>query len=555
MKILPHTIVSQAEFDDIMGQNEGMSIGEITRPSEEGMRQLIDLWVDRIDNLINLIQEAKPDSVLIEKYFSERGFTYEDYKLLFRDIEPSNYDRYRVFRVLEIKNKHFLIDFTTHHEENFDDYLKAIGYFVKLRKATGLEFFFRRFHFRISIAQMEYHTYASGSTGSGKSQLLRQLFYRMQKMSAPKSSMTLILIDPHGDISKEIKTSHLNYENKERFILIDPELKSGFLPVINPLQIEWETEDDVVNHAQHLCDAIVNVSGSDVSTNMVSLLLPSLTLLIKRKGSTLLDLIDLMQDTNDELVELGLKMDYEPHRKVFVNYRKRWKQQKEAIVARLQPFLNFPACGRIIDGESTINLKQEMDSGKVIIFNLSQRAFGRDGSIALGRFIVSTIKSLALNRGKHRMPTFMYIDECQRFVSQSFLEILEEARKFGLHLVMANQSAERLGDAMDVTLSNTGVKLIGSNGSIKTLKMLAATTGTNYETLSKLKDFNFFIKTRDKDGQTIKPFDILMTDKSYTMTEEQEKEIDEYILEKYYVDTTKQIEETDAFTKPKRFEL
>lgn len=58
------------------------------------------------------------------------------------------------------------------------------------------------------------------------------------------------------------------------------------------------------------------------------------------------------------------------------------------------------------------------------------------------------IKLSALKRAKidenDRVPYYLYVDEFQNYVSQSFESILSEARKYKLGLVVAHQYIDQL---------------------------------------------------------------------------------------------------------------
>lgn len=81
-------------------------------------------------------------------------------------------------------------------------------------------FFLHRLKKLIPIRELKKHAYISGSTGSGKSELMRLLFYRIARESRPKK-YSLVLIDPHGDLSQQIKRTKL-FNEKERLIYVDP---------------------------------------------------------------------------------------------------------------------------------------------------------------------------------------------------------------------------------------------------------------------------------------------------------------------------------------------
>jgi len=72
----------------------------------------------------------------------------------------------------------------------------------------------------IPIRALKKHAYISGSTGSGKSEFIRLLFYRLARESMPKK-YSLVLIDPHGDLSKQIQNTKL-FHRHDRLIYVDP---------------------------------------------------------------------------------------------------------------------------------------------------------------------------------------------------------------------------------------------------------------------------------------------------------------------------------------------
>ena len=68
---------------------------------------------------------------------------------------------------------------------------------------------------------------------------------------------------------------------------------------------------------------------------------------------------------------------------------------------------------------------------------------GDDASALLGSFLVTAIQLAAMSRADRpeaeRPDFFLYVDEFQNFATDSFAAILSEARKYRLHLTIANQ--------------------------------------------------------------------------------------------------------------------
>lgn len=60
------------------------------------------------------------------------------------------------------------------------------------------------------------------------------------------------------------------------------------------------------------------------------------------------------------------------------------------------------------------------------------------------------------------MPTFVYIDEAHDYFDESIETLLEQARKYGVGLVIANQHLGQFKSQLEETVrANTAIKLIG----------------------------------------------------------------------------------------------
>ncbi|MBP6256669.1 TraM recognition domain-containing protein [Patescibacteria group bacterium] len=93
--------------------------------------------------------------------------------------------------------------------------------------------------------------------------------------------------------------------------------------------------------------------------------------------------------------------------------------------------------------KSKINIRKIMDEGKILLINLSKGKIGEDNAAMIGSFLVTKLQIDAMSRAdtpQHlRKDFFCYIDEFQNFATESFSNILSEARKYRLSLIVANQ--------------------------------------------------------------------------------------------------------------------
>jgi hypothetical protein len=113
--------------------------------------------------------------------------------------------------------------------------------------------------------------------------------------------------------------------------------------------------------------------------------------------------------------------------------------------------------------KSTIDLEDIMNSGKILILNLSQGKLGEDNAALLGAMIITQIQLAAMNRAfmkeEDRRDFFLYVDEFQNFATSSFIKILSEARKYRLAITLANQYIDQL----DVTIQKS---IFGNTGTL-----------------------------------------------------------------------------------------
>ena len=102
-----------------------------------------------------------------------------------------------------------------------------------------------------------------------------------------------------------------------------------------------------------------------------------------------------------------------------------------------------------------------MDEGKILIVNVSKGKIGEDASRLLGAFLITKIQLAAMSRvdipESERRDFHLYVDAFQNFATESFANILSEARKYHLSLVMAHQYIKQMEEhVMDAVFGNVG---------------------------------------------------------------------------------------------------
>src|SRR3989338_4157591 len=103
----------------------------------------------------------------------------------------------------------------------------------------------------------------------------------------------------------------------------------------------------------------------------------------------------------------------------------------------------------IVQEKSAFNFREVMDSGKILLVNLSKGRLGDINSALIGLIIVGKLSIAALSRTdiadyEKRRDFYLYIDEFQNVTTDSIATILSEARKYRLNLIVAHQFTKQL---------------------------------------------------------------------------------------------------------------
>ena len=298
------------------------------------------------------------------------------------------------------------------------------------------------------------HMQIVGASGRGKSKLLEHML--RQDILGRQG---LCLIDPHGTLYEQMVrwcATHRLFERRA-IRLLDPS-DQDWVFGFNPLAL-----DDVQN-PQRRVDAMVGAcaqvwGGED--TARTPLLLKCLRALFHLLSVNRLTLLEAMQITTaadegalrralvervDDPIFRALWSEFEY---LAENQRRLFIEQFQSTNNRLMEFLGSPTIRRIIgQRERVIDFRRCMDEGEVVLVNLAPTdQLSADNARVLGTLMVSELFLKCFGRPEGARPFHLYIDEAYRFLTKDVENILDQARKFGLHLVLAHQRLGQLREA------------------------------------------------------------------------------------------------------------
>lgn len=307
------------------------------------------------------------------------------------------------------------------------------------------------------------HVYVIGATGSGKSRALET--WIQQDAQAGRG---LGVIDPAGDLFANTlaRLAILSLERpglRERVVIVDP-LDLTWTVAFNPLEVlPGEVPE---RKAGLLADAVTKIWQADplVVTRMRRLMRYAFLSLMSL-GLTLLELPRFLSDREyrrsllPSLKDPKLSRYWQGEFPQSVSQQQLWMQ---STLNRVGDFVDDPDL-RLIVGQqgSTLDFRQIMDEGLVLLVNIPKGALGWNGYL-LGAFIVAQIQQAALSRANislnKRRPFYLYLDEFQNYITEDIHTILAESRKYGLSLILAHQYLGQLrsGELRSAILNTVG---------------------------------------------------------------------------------------------------
>ena len=365
--------------------------------------------------------------------------------------------------------------------------------------------------FGIKRKDRRQHMYVLGKSGTGKSVLLSNLI--VQNI---QNGEGVCVVDPHGELVEEIL--HLIPENRMKDVIYfnpaDTEFHIGF----NVIQLDDPKYKHLV--ASGLMGIFTKIWANAWSSRMEYILNNAILALLDTPGTTLLGIPRLLVDKDYRQMIIGNLKD--PVVKAFwVHEYEQWRDQfrNEAIAPiqnKVGQFLSTSIIRNVVgQPKSTIDIFKIMNEGKIFLVNVSKGRIGEDNSALLGGMIITKIQLAAMERVRipenERKDFYLYVDEFQNFATDSFANILSEARKYRLNLTVAHQYTAQLENkdgskVRDAVFGNVGTMIIFRVGA-DDADFLEKEFEPEFtaQDLVNLPNYNIYLKLMI-DGVTSRPF-------------------------------------------------
>ena len=385
------------------------------------------------------------------------------------------------------------------------------------------------------------HISIIGKTGTGKSSLMHTMIHQ-----DIRDGRGVGVIDPHGSLIRDILQSSIPESREDDVVLIDIANENN-PPPLNPLIVPGELNHLAAGQIMAILEKIYNVDAKRVEDTLTAALMT----IRQEQTPTVRDVVRLFTD---------------------ISYRHRFLPQVEDIVTqefweafemqspsvqrelsypvlhRMRHFYRNPTLYPMLCHPDALDFAGLIDRQKIILVSLAadERKLPSPEQQLLGAVVVSQLQ-MAVMQNIGRTPSYhLYIDETQNYVTTSLEKLLDESRKFGLALTMANQFLGQLkGSILESVTGNVGATVVFQCG-LNDAKSLAPyyQPGFTAEDLMNQPLYSAAVKMR-LSGQTLPAFTLKTLPPPSSIDKEQalarEKRIRQRSVAQYTPQTREQV--------------
>lgn len=388
----------------------------------------------------------------------------------------------------------------------------------------------------ISDEDRRRHVYIIGKTGTGKSQFLEEMI-----VQDIKNGKGCAVVDPHGDLIDGV-ISRIPPERAEDVIYFDPSDTDRPMG-LNMLEAKTEEQKhfvvtSIVGLMYKLYDPMkTGIIGPRFEHAIRNAML---TVMVE-PGNTFVEVVRVLTDSS--FVQELLPKLQDPI------IRRYWTDQiaqtadfhksevLDYIVSKFGRFVTNKLMRNIIgQSESSFDFRKVMDEGKILLVNLAKGKVGEENSNFLGLILVPRILISAMSRQEipeeKRRDFYLYVDEFQNFATPDFAQILSEARKYRLNLIVANQFIGQMEEEVkNAVFGNVGTLIAFRVGVTDANYLQHEFQPTfNESDLINIDKFNAYIKT-NVHNEPVKPFSMDLTKDMSSLAAARNEKVAEAIIQ------------------------
>ncbi len=319
-----------------------------------------------------------------------------------------------------------------------------------------------------TLEERRRHTYILGATGSGKTTLLSTMIY-----NDIANGKGVAVVDPHGQLVENLLRV-IPEERIKDVVWFAPD-DDGYPVALNLLELEYDntlTSSQLEKRKSLVVSSIVSIIKKFYPVNSFG---PRMEYVLK---NAILTALETPEPTLQTVLDILTKEAYRKEvMKTLENetlkdywtyeFAKYGDLQRNTVVSpitnKIGGLLSSPINRNILlQKKSKLDFDEVLNSGKILLCDLSKGKIGEDESSFFGSLVIAKIQLAALSRARipeeKRKDFYLYVDEFQNFATKSFGELVSEARKYRLSTILAHQSISQIEDQniVKTILANVG---------------------------------------------------------------------------------------------------
>ncbi len=475
LKIVANGVRSMADdLDNFCRFYEDMDLAEIAAAKrflhdrERFIKRgYLDDWKDATEDLFKTLLNSIPTTgknSIFSSYFVDSGNVAELLEYIYQHVEVHKHLYPDLFEIINMnwneagqaspKDAVGMLD----NRDMVEAFVGNISYFRDL--------FYLNVGFDIPEKYRLEHTHIVGGSGWGKTQLIQNMI--ANEMGG------FCVIDSQGDMIDLIAS---------RFDCVVLDVEDIDFPLaLNLFDVQitgtGAEKEQLFNGTLELYRYIFGaLLGADLTQKQGAVFGYIVRLMMEIPNATIHTLYEVMGHTGSGK---NLEFNIERYRRYIDqldDVSKRWFNERfcasnfnatrEQILNRLDGIISNPTFSRIFSSpENKIDFFDIIQSGKILLVKTSKNFLGVEHSAIFGRFIIAMVLQAALRREKipkdKRTPWYLYIDEAWEYFDDKVDNLLNQARKYGVPMVIAHQNLAQMTPKLQASAhSSTSIKIVG----------------------------------------------------------------------------------------------
>lgn len=320
---------------------------------------------------------------------------------------------------------------------------------------------------RISIRDRMYHTYLLGSSGSGKTNLIENIIAHDLKSD---EDCCVVVIDSQTQLCEKLAeldvpdTTYITPKFDLALNLFDVGYEK-----MKGRGIEGET---LINKTVGLLSFVMEgMMGAEFTAPQRTIFQYAIQLVISIPGGNIFTFMEVLSDDGHlNYVDEIAQFDANTRRFFSTDFGSaEYKRSREAIRRRLDSLLLNPTFRRLFSAtENRIDMRDQLATKNLILIDTNKPMLDDVASAFFGRLFIAMIlraSHMRFDGGRFMRPVYLIVDEAHEYFDRSISDMLEQARKANIGLIVAHQSLSQAkgrdgGNIADPLMVNTATKII-----------------------------------------------------------------------------------------------